>query len=101
MEIKKSMSGGTYILTVIGIVDSVDTSIQVKNEIQAIANGSKGARVEVVFEDSFVIPSTLIGYLLKFNMTGEANVSIVAKDPDLFDLLVRLNLVSQLNVRKA
>jgi len=92
MEIKQN---GTMI-EVDGIIKTINDS-QVL--VDAIKNASRSGSVIIKINDSFSIPSTVIGELLKIKDTG-VNVNLEVGDDILYELLDDLNLVSTFNVRK-
>jgi hypothetical protein len=67
--------------------------------VDAIKNASRSGSVVIKINDSFSIPSTVIGELLKIKDTG-VNVNLEVGDDILYELLDDLNLVSTFNVRK-
>jgi len=81
-----------------GIVENVDDCIQISSTAKEVAKSSSGS-VTIEFPDSFVIPSTLIGQILKMIQVDNMTVSIKANN-DLYELLDRLSLVSIFNVSK-
>jgi len=81
-------------------VNGVIKTIQDSQElINAIKNASKTGSIIIRINDSFSIPSTVIGELLKIKDSG-VNISIEVKDEILYELLDDLNLVHTFNVRK-
>jgi len=92
MEIKQN---GTMV-EVGGIIKTINDS-QVL--VDAIKNASRSGSVVIKINDSFSIPSTVIGELLKIKDSG-VNVNLEVGDDILYELLDDLNLVSTFNVRK-
>jgi len=54
--------------------------------------------IELIFPDAFVIPSALIGYLLRVIKVDKKTVQIKAQRQELRDLINDLNLSSVLNI---
>jgi len=73
------------------------------DEIKSVATNliNSHKSIIILLESSYVIPSSLIGYLLKIIHDNKINVSIRVKQKELYELLDRLNLVSALRVSKA
>ena len=86
-----------------GTIVEVDGVIKTINDSQILVNSIKDASrngsVIVKINDSFSLPSTVIGELLKIKDNG-VNVSLEVKDEILYELLDDLNLVTAFNVRK-
>lgn len=55
-------------------------------------------QIRIIFNDSYIMPSSLIGFLLKVIHEDKFDLDIEVKKDDLYNLLARLNLVKQLNV---
>jgi len=92
MDIRQSGS----IVEVDGVIKTINDSQMLVN---AIKDASRNGSVIVKINDSFSLPSTVIGELLKIKDNG-VNVSLEVKDEILYELLDDLNLVSAFNVRK-
>jgi len=92
MEIRQSGN----IIEVDGVIKTITDSQQLVDAIQAAAqNGS----VIIKINDSFSLPSTVIGKLLKMKDSG-VKISLEVKDEILYELLDDLNLIEAFNVRK-
>lgn len=100
MEVKTVQSGGTAQVTVQGTVDTVVNAEKVRTEVNTAHKNNPSGRIELYFEDSFVIPSSLIGALMKLARMDGADIHVMVKDAQLFQLLDRLKLVELLNVQK-
>ena len=79
-----------------GVIKTINDSQLLVN---AIKDASRNGSVNVKINDSFSLPSTVIGELLKLKDSG-VNVMIEVKDDILYELLDDLNLVATFNVRK-
>jgi len=84
------------ILEVDGVIKTINDSQVLVNSIK---EASKNGSVIIRINDSFSLPSTVIGELLKLK---DNNVKIVLeiKDEILHELLDDLNLVKEFNVSK-
>jgi hypothetical protein len=92
MELKQSGS----MIEVSGVIKTINDS-QVL--VDAIKSASRGGSVIIKINDSFSIPSTVIGELLKIKDSG-VSVTLEVGDDILYELLDDLNLVSAFKVRK-
>jgi len=79
-----------------GVIKTINDSQILVN---AIKDASRNGSVNIKINDSFSIPSTVIGELLKIKDSG-VNVSLEVGDEILYELLDDLNLVQTFNVRK-
>jgi len=92
MEIRKTGSA----IEVDGVIKTINDSQMLVN---AIKEASRDGSIIVKINDSFSLPSTVIGELLKIKDSG-INVNMEVKDDILYELLDDLNLVEKFNVRK-
>jgi hypothetical protein len=84
------------VLSIEGVVENVDDCNQISKNIQNIAKKNNN-QVNIIFKDSFIIPSTLIGQILKLIQVDKITVNVQANS-DLYTLLDRLNLLEAFNV---
>jgi len=92
MDIRQSGN----IIEVDGVIKTINDSQML---VSAIKDASRNGSVVIKINDSFSLPSTVIGELLKIKDNG-VNVTLEVKDEILYELLDDLNLVSAFNVRK-
>jgi len=88
---------------VVGSIVEVDGIIKTINDSQMLVNAIKDAansgNVSIKINDSFSLPSTVIGELLKLKDNG-VSISMEVKDEILYELLDDLNLISAFNVKR-
>jgi hypothetical protein len=92
MDIRQSGN----IIEVDGVIKTINDSQML---VSAIKDASRNGSVVIKVNDSFSLPSTVIGELLKIKDNG-VDVTLEVKDEILYELLDDLNLVSAFNVRK-
>ena len=92
MDIKQTGN----MIEVDGVIKTINDSQMLVNTIK---DASRNGSVVIKINDSFSLPSTVIGELLKLKDNG-VNISLEVKDEILYELLDDLNLVSAFNVRK-
>jgi len=81
-------------------VENVNDSDEIIRNVKGLLNSINNG-IDLVFEDAFVIPSSLIGSLLELRNSGDNRVVIHAKNHKLVTLFERLNLLDLLSVKKA
>jgi len=90
MEIKVV---GSQELVVTGIIKTIDDSMQVRGELQKLYEG--GAKsITLRIEDSFALPSAVIGYLMKLVNRDKVRLTLQAGDSRLYELLEELQLAT-------
>ncbi len=96
MQIQSTLLGDY--LTI--IIDGHITGIKEFSEIKAIIDSHTQAKaVELKINDAHVIPSMLIGYLVKIIKMDKKKVTIKCSKKELKSLITDLNLHTIINVR--
>ncbi len=89
---------GTNELAVTGIIKTIDDSMLLRGELQKLYEGGADSIV-LKIEDSFAMPSAVIGYLMKLVNRDKVKLKLVAGDSRLYQLLDELNLTESFGVR--
>lgn len=88
---------GSQELVVTGIIKTIDDSMQLRGELQKLHDG--GAKsITLRIEDSFALPSAVIGYLMKLVNREKVKLTLLAGDKRLCELLDELQLVNVFGV---
>ena len=96
MEIHSSYSGMNLSLTLEGHITGVTEVMKIKSLVSA----NQGfTTLDLIIKDAFVIPSALIGYLMKVVNADNKRVVIQAHQRDLKVLLAELKLDKVFEVR--
>lgn len=97
IDIVNDSSGQTRII-VKGIVKSITDSQQLKDTVENVS--SKQSSIVVEFIDSFALTSSVIGFLTKKVQADNVNLTLLAHNEQLFELLDMLSLTTLFNVKK-
>jgi hypothetical protein len=82
-------------------IDGVIKTIEdVENIKKAIEENVKGSEVILKINDSFAMPSALIGYLIKLKALQQKNVILRIADEGLYELMKDLNLEEEFHLQK-
>ena len=96
MELNSSYTGMNLTLTLKGHITGISEVAKIKSLVET----SQGfTALDLVIEDAFVIPSALIGYLMKVINVDKKRVIIQAKHHELRVLLTELKLDKVFEVR--
>lgn len=95
MEIK---TNGNQELSVSGIIKTIDDSMALREAIQKLYIGGATA-ITLKIEDSFALPSAVIGYLMKLVNRDKVRLTLLAGDPRLCELLDELQLTTTFGAR--
>jgi hypothetical protein len=83
----------------IDVYEVIKTIADSQNLISTIDSIKDAGSVTIRVHDSFTLPSSVIGYLLKLNDSG-TSIHLEVKDDVLYELLSDLSLTQVFNVRK-
>lgn len=84
---------GSNELVVIGTIKTINDSKELREALQKLYEG--GARsITVQIEDSFALPSAVIGYLVKLVHRDKVALKLLAGDQRLYQLLDELQLAT-------
>lgn len=95
MEIRTTGSGE---LTVTGTIKTIDDSTFLRTTVQGLVD-SGASSITIKIEDSFAMPSAVIGYLMKLVNRDKIRLSILVGDSRLAELLEELQLTALFGVR--
>lgn len=95
MEIR---TDGSQELVVTGIIKTIDDSMQLRGELQKLYEGGAQS-ITLRIEDSFALPSAVIGYLMKLVNRDKVRLTLLAGDNRLYELLEELQLTTVLGAR--
>lgn len=89
---------GNRELAVSGIIKTIDDSMALREAIQKLVE--EGAdTLTLRIEDSFAMPSAVIGYLMKLVNRDRVKLTLLASDQRLCELLEELQLTGTFGVR--
>jgi len=99
LEIKIEKNSQNVAIIVVGNVRSNSEVLKIKSSFEDNVKDSKSIRL--IFNDSYIIPSSLIGFLLKLIHENHVKLNVEVRQDELYNLLERLNLIRALNIIKS
>jgi hypothetical protein len=88
MEIRQISS---HELAISGSIKTIDDSMALREALRVLHKGGASA-ITLRIEDSFALPSAVIGYLMKLVNSDRVRLTLLAGDRRLYDLLEELQL---------
>ena len=85
-------------LSVSGIIKTIDDSMALREAVQKLVEGGADA-LTLRIEESFALPSAVIGFLMKLVNRDKVRLTLLARDPRLCELLEELQLTAVFGVR--
>lgn len=98
MQIEVIEDIGVATLKIGGIVKTLQDSMEIRSIISSMIAKHPKRRITLDRVGAFVLPSAVIGTLLKFIQADGANINIIVRQVELWQLLSKLHLIALLNV---
>lgn len=95
----KETSASTDII-INGNIKSVRDTDDIKAVIQKIWDPHDIKPINIRIDNSFIITSSVIGFLIKFIKKDKIPLTLYVKNDELFEMLDDMNLIDALNVRR-
>jgi hypothetical protein len=97
--IVKELSSSTDII-ISGNIKSISDTDIIKSAIIRVWNKDESKSLNICIDDSFIITSSVIGFLIKFIKKDRMPITLYVKNNELYEMLDDMNLVEALNVRR-
>ena len=81
-------------------IKSVQEAMEFKKRLQETILTNPDAVLEVVIEDSYVLPSSIIGVLLRYAEIEKRTITLAVHHDELIQSLRKLNFEQILNVKR-
>ncbi len=100
MEIAIKSLGGSIDLVVTGTIKTVTDAQSIKDTIQRTNVQYPNAILRLVIKDSFIITSSVIGFLVKSIKVDGIPLNVHVCSNELYEMLDDMNLIDTMNVKK-
>lgn len=81
-------------------IKSLGDNDVIKHAIENAWNDDETKHIDIFINDSFIITSSVIGFLIKCIKKDKMKISLKIYNEELYEMLDDMNLVHALNVRK-
>lgn len=81
-------------------IKSIGDNDKIKHAIEQAWQNDNDANIDIYINDSFIITSSVIGFLIKFIKKDKMKISIYVYNEELYEMLDDMNLVEALHVTK-
>ena len=81
-------------------IKSIGDNDKIKHAIEQAWKNDNDANIDIYINDSFIITSSVIGFLIKFIKKDKMKISIYVYNEELYEMLDDMNLVEALHVTK-
>jgi hypothetical protein len=82
-------------------IKSLSDNDEIKIAIEDVWSMNDEKPIEIHIKDSFIITSSVIGFLIKFIKKDKIPITLYITNSELYEMLDDMNLVSVLNIKKA
>lgn len=93
-------SGSVTKIFVKGTIDSVEHSDQIIKKVNDVFSNDHSKPIQLIIEDSYIILSRLIGNLLKLINVDKVDLTLLAGEDNLIELLTKLGLQEPFKLEK-
>jgi hypothetical protein len=100
MEISVSVNGGNSEITVLGTIKTISDGLMIKEKINHTFTHDKQRAIRLNIKDSFIITSSVIGFLVKAIKIDKMDLTVCVGSIELYSMLDDMNLLDSMNVRK-
>ena len=84
------------IVEIDGVIKTIENVEEIKNTVSSISSDM----IILKIINSFAIPSSLIGYLIKLKQLDNKKITLQIGDEDLYELIQDLNLNRDFDIQK-
>lgn len=84
-----------------GNIRSVKDNAMIKVAIEDVWNTNSDKQIDIFIKDSFIVTSSVIGFLIKFINKDKMPISLYISNDELYKMMDDMKLIQTLNVRKA
>lgn len=100
MDLVTKKSGGNVVINIMGNIKSISDAQTIKDAITKAFQDDQQTMIELYIKDSFIITSSVIGFLVKAIKVDKMSLHVNVGSQELYEMLLEMNLIDTMNVRK-
>ena len=100
MEIVTKQNGGAVDVIVSGTIKTIIDGQTIKDAVKRLFEQDTQKVVNLHIKDSFIITSSVIGFLIKLIKVDKMALYVHVKSTELYSMLEDMNLIDSMNIRK-
>ena len=101
MEITTKTNGQSVDVFISGIIKTISDGQRIKEAVARVFAQDSQQLIHIHIKDSFIITSSVIGFLIKSIKIDKMELSVYVYSNELYTMLEDMNLIESMNVRKA
>ncbi len=100
MEVNTFIHNGNSEITILGTIKTIADGQMIKETINRSFHQDKQRTIKLTIKDSFIITSSVIGFLVKAIKIDKMDLTVYVGSMELYSMLDDMNLLDSMNVRK-
>ena len=100
MELQVKSNPSSTELHINGNIKSLSDNDTIKHAIENAWQDDSSKSISIIINDSFIITSSVIGFLIKCIKKDKMKISLKIYNEELYEMLDDMNLTQVLNVKK-
>jgi len=101
MEITVRTNGLSADINIVGTIKTIADGQDIKDAVRKAFEQNNSYTINVYVKDSFIITSSVIGFLIKSIKIDKMALYVHVSSSELYGMLEDMNLIQSMNVRKA
>ncbi|MDD2383657.1 MAG: hypothetical protein PHN18_05660 [Sulfurospirillaceae bacterium] len=101
MELMTRANSSSYEIVITGNIKTIIDGQSIKEAVAKAYQAQVGTPINLYIKDSFIITSSVIGFLIKATNVDKIPLHVIVGSQELYDMLSEMNLLDSMNVRKA
>ena len=100
MKLTVTNNSSTTIINIEDNIKSLSDNDDIKVAIENAWNTNSDNPIEIHIKDSFIITSSVIGFLIKYIKKDKIPITLYIKNEELYEMMDDMNLIQVLNIKK-
>ena len=101
MKLTVISNSSSTIINIEENIKSLGDNDDIKIAIENAWNSNSDNPIEIHIKDSFIVTSSVIGFLIKFIKKDKIPITLYITNDELYEMMDDMNLIQALNIKKA
>ena len=101
MELTTKVTSDSFDISIIGNIKTIADGASIKEVVtKAIHDCNIEKPINLYIKDSFIITSSIIGFLIKVTNVDKIPLQVIVENQELYEMLSEMNLLASINIKK-
>ena len=101
MELTSKVGSNCFDISITGNIKTIADGVSIKEAVaKAIHDSSIEKPINLYIKDSFIITSSIIGFLIKVTNVDKIPLQVIVENQELYEMLSEMNLLTSINIQK-